>query len=185
MVSNMSSEQSANNGTLDLLQTAFPDLSRNNIEWLSQAAHLRTFPAAFDICREGDRGTSLYILDKGEVSIIVHAEDEQEILVDTLGPSRYFGEMAFWGETSRMATIRTVTECKVVEIHQDDFMAIAHTNPSLLRTLLRQIIGHSQRTDRAVIKELNIKNKVMIYSSSMRCTPKRRNRNLPICPIYW
>jgi signal transduction histidine kinase len=66
--------------------------------------------------------------------------------------------MAFLGETSRMATIRTLTNCRLLEIHRDDFMAIAQTNPSLLRTLLRQIIGHIQRTDRAVINELNVKN---------------------------
>lgn len=144
--------------TLHLLQTTFPDLSRNNIEALAQAAQVRLFPPGHDIFREGDRGGSLFILDKGEAHIIVHADETQEILVDTLGPARYFGEMAFLGDTSRMATIRTATECRLLEIDQNDFMAIAHTNPSLLRTLMRQIIGHIRRTDRAVINELNVKN---------------------------
>jgi signal transduction histidine kinase len=147
--------------TLHLLQTAFPDLSRNNVEALAQAAQVRNFPPGHDIFREGDQGTSLFILDKGEVHIIVHADETQEILVDKLGPSRYFGEMAFLGDTSRMATIRTATDCRLLEIDQDDFLAIAHTNPSLLRTLMRQIIGHIQRTDRAVINELNVKNSAL------------------------
>lgn len=154
----MTTQQLLANDTLHLLQTAFPDLSRNNIETLAEAARIRTFAANYDICREGDRGTSLYILDEGEVCIIVHADDHQEIKVDTLGSAQYFGEMAFLGETSRMATIRTISQCRLLEIHRDDFMAIASTNPSLLRTLLRQIIGHIRRTDRAVINELNVKN---------------------------
>ena len=154
----MTTEQLLPNQTLHLLQSAFPDLSRNNIETLGNAARVRSFIKGHDICREGDPGTSLYIMDEGEVGIIVHADDDQEILVDTLGPPQYFGEMAFLGDTSRMATIRTTTECRVLEIHRDDFMAIARTNPSLLRTLLRQIIGHIRRTDRAVINELNVKN---------------------------
>lgn len=144
--------------TLNLLQTAFPDLSRNNIESLSQAAVYGDYPAHTDICREGEEGTTLFILDKGEVDIIVHASDNQEILVDTIGPGTYFGEMAFLGETTRMATIRTRVPCRLLSIEEEDFMAIAHTNPSLLRTLLRQIIGHIRRTDRAVINELNVKN---------------------------
>lgn len=146
------------NSTLHLLQTAFPDLSRNDIETLAQAATERTFPSQFDIFREGEPGSSLFILAEGQVSIIVHADDEQEILVDVLEPARYFGEMAFLGETSRMATIRTVTACRLLEIGESDFMSIARTNPSLLRTLMRQIIGHIRRTDRAVINELNLKN---------------------------
>lgn len=140
------------------MQTAFPDLSRNNIETLSQAAVYEEYPANSDICREGEEGTTLFILDQGEVDIIVHASDNQEILVDTIGPGTYFGEMAFLGETTRMATIRTRMPCRLLSIEEEDFMAIAQTNPSLLRTLLRQIIGHIRRTDRAVIHELNVKN---------------------------
>ena len=144
--------------TLTLLQTAFPDLSRNNIETLSQAAVYETYPSLADICREGEEGTTLYVLAQGEVDIIVHAEDRQEILIDSIGPGTYFGEMAFLGETTRMATIRTRTPCRMLSIEEEDFMAIAQTNPSLLRTLLRQIIGHIRRNDRAVINELNVKN---------------------------
>jgi signal transduction histidine kinase len=144
--------------TLNLMQTAFPDLSRNNIKTLSQAAVYEEYPAHTDICREGEEGTTLFILDRGEVDIIVHASDQQEILVDTIGPGTYFGEMAFLGETTRMATIRTRMPCRLLSIEEEDFMAIAQANPSLLRTLLRQIIGHIRRTDRAVIHELNVKN---------------------------
>lgn len=144
--------------TLNLLQTAFPDLSRNNIETLSQAAVYEEYAAFTDVCLEGEKGTTLYVLDKGQVDIIVHAEDNQEILVDSIGPGTYFGEMAFLGETTRMATIRTRTPCRLLSIEEEDFMAIAQTNPSLLRTLLRQIIGHIRRNDRAVIHELNVKN---------------------------
>jgi len=144
--------------TLNLLQTALPDLSHNNIETLSQAASYEEYPARVDICREGEEGTTLFILESGKVDIIVHADGKQEILVDTIGPGTYFGEMAFLGETTRMATIRTRTPCRLLSIEEEDFMAIAQTNPSLLRTLLRQIIGHLRRNDRAVINELNVKN---------------------------
>lgn len=148
----------SNETTLTLLQTAFPDLSRNNIAALSQAAVFTEYPARVDICQEGEEGTTLFVLQQGEVDIIVHANDKQEILVDTIGAGSYFGEMAFLGETTRMATIRTRIPCRLLSIEEADFMSIAQANPSLLRTLLRQIIGHIRRTDRAVINELNVKN---------------------------
>ncbi len=150
-----------NENTCALLQVAFPDLSRNNIESLSQAAVYADYPAHVDICQEGEAGTTLYVLETGMVDIIVHASDNQEILVDSIGAGSYFGEMAFLGETTRMATIRTRTACRLLSIIEEDFMAIAQANPSLLRTLLRQIIGHIRRTDRAVIHELNVKNSVL------------------------
>ncbi len=147
-----------NDRIFDLMQTAFPDLSANHIAELSKAAKEHTYPENFEICREGEEGSTMFILDTGQVDIIVHADDNQEILVDTLSHGSYFGEMAFLGETTRMATVRTRSECQVLEIGQESFMSIARTNPSLLRTLIRQIIGHIRRTDRAVINELNDKN---------------------------
>jgi signal transduction histidine kinase len=146
------------NRIFSLMQTAFPDLSANHIAELIKAAKERNYPENFEICREGEDGSTMFILDSGEVDIIVHADNNQEILVDTLGHGAYFGEMAFLGETTRMATVRTRSKCHVLEIGQDSFMSIARTNPSLLRTLIRQIIGHIRRTDRAVINELNDKN---------------------------
>ncbi len=149
------------NNTLALLQTAFPDLNDGNIRTLSRAAYGRSYLAGEDICLEGEKGTALYVIDSGEVDIIVNADDNQEIIIDTIGPGSYFGEMAFLGGTTRMATIRARQDCRLLEIDQDDFMAVASGNPDLLRRLMRQIIGHIQRTDRAVIHELNVKNEAL------------------------
>ncbi|HFE66823.1 MAG TPA: cyclic nucleotide-binding domain-containing protein [Chloroflexi bacterium] len=147
--------------TLTLLQTAFPDLSEADIRALSRTAYGRSWLAGENICLEGEPGTALYVIDSGEVDIIVNADDNQEIIIDTIGPGSYFGEMAFLGGTTRMATIRARQNCRLLEIDQDDFMAVASGNPDLLRRLMRQIIGHIQRTDRAVIHELNVKNEAL------------------------
>ncbi len=143
---------------LALLHAAFPDLSEENIHALSRAAYGRHYLAGEDICLEGEEGTSLFVIERGEVDIIVCADDQQEIVIDTIGPGSYFGEMSFLGGTTRMATIRARQDCRLLEIDHQDFMAVASSNPSLLRRLMRQIIGHIQRTDRAVIHELNVKN---------------------------
>lgn len=143
------------NESIELLHKAFPELSADDIQIISQAAKWNTYEAGIDLCRQGEPGSTLFVLKEGETDIIVHADDGHEILVDTIGPSTYFGEMAFFGESTRMATIRTKTPCHTLEMDYADFMPIANANPELLRTLLRQIIGHLRRNDRAVINELN------------------------------
>jgi len=140
------------------LQTTFPELGDNEIRSLLQAAVPQHYTAGDYICREGELGTSLFVLVEGEADIIVHANPQIDILIDTVGANAYFGEMAFLGETTRTATIQARTECHVLAIDHTDFLPIAHTNPRLLRTLLRQIIGHLRRNDVAVIQELNVKN---------------------------
>jgi len=144
--------------SMTVLQTTFPELGRGDIQTLLQAAVPQYYPSGAYICHEGDPGTSLFVLVDGEADIIVHANPEIDILIDTVGPNTYFGEMAFLGETTRTATIRARTDCRTLVIDHTDFLPIAHTNPQLLRTLLRQIIGHLRRNDVAVIHELNVKN---------------------------
>ena len=144
-----------------LLQKAFPSLSSEDLRVLSEVSTFGTYPAGQDVVREGEHGTTLYILGKGHTDIIVHADDGHEILVDTIGPGTYFGEMSFFGESTRMATIRAKTDCETLELEQSAFMEIAQTRTELLQNLLNQIIGHLRRNDRAVIRELNIKNQVI------------------------
>ncbi len=144
-----------------LLKRAFPSLSEDDLRALSEVSTFGHYPANTDIVREGDHGTTMYILASGNVDIIVHADDGHEILVDTIGPNTYFGEMSFFGESTRMATIRTKGACETLELEQTAFMEIAQSRTELLQNLLNQIIGHLRRNDRAVIRELNIKNQVI------------------------
>ena len=137
---------------IQLLHNVFPELNNEDIQTLNQAAGTQFYKAGTDILLEGETGTTLYILGQGYAEILVQANN-QEILIDTVGPNSYFGEMAFLGETTRTATIRAKTECHTLTLDEKDFMPIARANPNLLRTLLRQIIGHLRRNDEAVIKE--------------------------------
>ncbi len=144
-----------------LLARVFPSLHSDDLQALSELATFGSYPAKTDIVREGEYGTTMYILVSGQVDVIVHAEDGHEILVDTIGPDRYFGEMSFFGQSTRMATIRSKTDCETLELEQLAFMNIAQGRPELLQNLLNQIIGHLRRNDRAVIRELNIKTQVI------------------------
>lgn len=141
-----------------LLQQTFPDMGRDDIEALLEAAAPQYYPAGVDICCEGELGDSMFILADGEVDVIVHANNKEEIHIDVVGAKNYFGEMALLGETTRTATIRARTPCQTLQISHVDFLPIAHSNPKLLRAMLRQIIGHLRTNDQAVIRELNVKN---------------------------
>ncbi len=147
--------------SMTLLKETFPGLSEEDSRLLSAAAKTGFYPMGVNIVEEGEKGTTLYVLGEGMAEILVRMEDGQEILVDTIGPNNYFGEMSFFGESARMATIRAKTPCYTLEMEQADFMAVAQSNPQLLQILLSQIIGHLRRNDRAVIRELNVKSAVL------------------------
>lgn len=141
-----------------LLQTAFPELTAVDLAALAQTAVWRTFAPNFDICRAGDIGETLYVIGCGEADILIHADDDMEILIQTIGAGTYFGEMSLLGNAPRAATIRTRSECTMLEISHASFEIVTNSNPGLLRRLLIQISNHLRRNDRAVIHALNVKN---------------------------
>ena len=143
---------------LEVLHQTFPDLDETAVQHLHKLVSSGHYQAGEDICRAGDVGTTLHILASGEASIIVQAEEGQEVVVDTIGPNNYFGEVAFFGGSIRTATIRSLTPCQTLEIEHADFMSLANKTPQLLTILLKQIIGHLRRNDKAVINTLNEKN---------------------------
>jgi signal transduction histidine kinase len=154
----MNDEQTTTIEVTELLRQALPNLKDEDIAALSQAAHSNSYPAGTDLTCEGEEGHTFFVLAEGEADILVNAQDGHSILVDRIRPPAYFGEMAFFGESVRMATIRTRTPCRTLEVDEEDFMRVAQGNPRLLQSLLQQIIGHLRRNDRAVIRELNTKN---------------------------
>lgn len=145
-----------------LLNNTFPELTDVDIDTLSDVVKSIAFPEGVEICKQGEEGDCLYIVQEGQTNIIVHAGNGEEIIVDTIGPGVYFGEMSLLGETTRSATIRTLTPCRLLQISHDDFDRAITANPGLLRRLMRRIIGHLRRNDRAVIKELNHKNSELV-----------------------
>lgn len=143
---------------IPFLHNTFPQLNATELYALSEVVTYHTYKPGTELCIEGESGEVLYILTQGRADVIVNTGDGSGVFVDTIEPNNYFGEMSLFGESVRMATIRTRTLCQTVEIEHDDFMRVTQNNPDLLRMLLRQIIGHIRSNDRAVIRELNEKN---------------------------
>ncbi len=146
---------------IQLLKQAFPDMTDEDVSTLAETAVPRFFEAGAVITQEGEPGSTLYVIGEGDVDVWVRADDELEILVDTISAVTYFGEMAFLGGTTRMATTRARTDCHMVAIEEMDFLPVTLKNPSLLHALLRQVIGHLRQNDAAVIQELNVKNEAL------------------------
>ncbi len=141
-----------------LMQQTFPELNRHEIEILSHATTCHAYEAGTDLCVEGEIGTKLFVIAQGEAAVIVNVGSRNQVQVDMITTGEYFGEMAFFGEQVRLATIRARTAVNTLEIDYDDFMEIGTQNTGLLQTFLRQVISRVRSHDQTIIDQLNDKN---------------------------
>jgi signal transduction histidine kinase len=143
---------------LDLLRYVFSELDERDIEALNSVAGWQKHSAGAVICQEGEIGSTLFVLTRGEVGVYVRGDGDQEIFIKASHPISYFGEMAVLGKTTRAATVRAITDCETFDIDGATFAELVERSPLLLRNVSQQIIEHLRNNDRAIITALRRKN---------------------------
>ena len=86
------------------------------------------------IVKEGDKGVFMYLVMDGVVAISI-----SEKIIEKIGPGGVFGEMALVDQSSRVATAVAETDCTLLSINRNDFMALVKTKPAFALSLLKAL----------------------------------------------
>jgi len=96
---------------------AMPTLSREQLLEANRMATPQQYEAGTMILSEGTNADSFYIVTRGTVEVILPREDQSDVIALQLGPGKFFGEMGFFHEKKRHASIRA-SESGPVEVLQ-------------------------------------------------------------------
>ncbi|MDL1940973.1 cyclic nucleotide-binding domain-containing protein [Chloroflexi bacterium CFX2] len=151
--------------TLDkvsLLRLAFNGLADSELAEMAELTDLRTYPPNHVLCREGAYEEIFYILAEGSAQISKKiGEGEGELILRTVGKGDLIGEMALIQNAPRAATVRTLTECRVLEMEKQDFEATLQRSPRIALDIIRITLDRLRANDRAMIAELQKSNRVL------------------------
>ena len=106
----------------------------------------RQFPAEALICREGDAGSSLFIIESGLVHVLVNGPEGPRT-VTRLRRGDLGGEMSLITGEPRSATLKTVMPTTVLELGQEAFGSILASYPVLFANLARILSRRLARAD--------------------------------------
>jgi len=104
---------------------------------LAELAETRLYGEGEAIIRQGQSGDELFVVETGEVSVVLDRGPGVEVVVATLGPGKFFGEMSLMTGEPRRATVRARTECEVLVVGKQEFQQIVATNERLLERISR------------------------------------------------
>src|ERR1044072_2756865 len=108
-----------------LLRLAFKGLEDHELDEVARLTEFRTYPSNTILCHEGAYEDVLYVIADGKIVIsqkIIDGEEERILRVG--GRGDVVGEMALIQSAPRAATVRTTTECTVLEMKKEDFETI-------------------------------------------------------------
>jgi CRP-like cAMP-binding protein len=97
----------------------FSELNEEELQSLLGHLQVKTLQKESLICREGEAGDSLMVITRGEVSISKQISGGKEVWIRNLGEGDFFGEFGFFTDQKRHATVKTLTECEILEISQN------------------------------------------------------------------
>jgi len=112
----------------------FAPLSVDETGVLAQAAVRHVFAPGELVIREGEEGSSMFVVHKGRVKVQI-TDNGRAKAVATLNEGDFFGEMALFTGEPRTASVVAVEETEVLEIGHAAMKQVFDTNPDLVETL--------------------------------------------------
>lgn len=100
------------------------------------------------VIRQGDEGSTMYLVLSGRLKVVVINDVGQEVLLDFLEASDYFGELSVLDSEVRSASVIAVETSLLLPVKRATLMDFIEKNPefnmSLLKALSRRIRGTSE-----------------------------------------
>jgi ABC-type lipoprotein export system ATPase subunit len=130
---------------------AMPILSR---EQLLQAVHMakeQRYEAGTMILSDGANADEFYIVTKGTVDVILPRPDQSDVIAMQLGPGKFFGELAFFRDRKRKASVRAAEggPVEVLALGYDQLNELL-TQSETTRDWLRQIADRTEQRNIAL-----------------------------------
>ncbi|MFT3895203.1 MAG: ATP-binding protein [Anaerolineales bacterium] len=147
---------------VSLLRLAFKGLDDSELQEMADLTEIHTYPQDYVLCREGAYEDIFYIIADGKIVITKQmSEGEPEKILRVGSRGDMVGEMALIQNAPRAATVRTTSECTVLEMEKQDFETILSRSPRMAMDIIRITLDRIRSNDQMMIADLQKTNKVL------------------------
>ncbi|MDX2497466.1 MAG: cyclic nucleotide-binding domain-containing protein [Desulfobacterales bacterium] len=93
------------------------------------------------IIQEGTVGDTMYLVIKGEVSVIKDLGEINEIEIDRIKAGDYFGEMALFEDAVRSVSIRIEEPSRFMVLNKQEFKELVREYPQIALEICKVLSG--------------------------------------------
>lgn len=103
------------------------------------------------ICREGEQGDVMYVIQSGKVKI-TKKTSSGEVEIAVLGSGEIFGEMALFDRLSRSATATSMGEARVLSVDKKKFFSSISRDPTTVFKILESMSQRIRTLDEDLLR---------------------------------
>jgi CRP-like cAMP-binding protein len=131
----------------------FSTLSPQELESVAQVAVPRVFASGELVFRQGDEGTTCYVVRSGRARARREHPDGRSITLAHFGPGDIFGEMAMFDGERRSATMETLEPTEAIAILSVDMHRLLREHPDISLKLIAALGGRLRETNERLARQ--------------------------------
>jgi len=106
------------------------------------------------IFTQGDPADAVFYIKTGKVKITVISEQGKEAVVAVLGSDEFCGEGCLAGQTRRMATATTMSECEIMRLEKAAIIRVLHDEPGFSEMFVSHLLARTIRVEEDLVDQL-------------------------------
>ncbi len=109
------------------------------------------------LVEEGQESDRIYVIEKGYVNVTRKDPMGNDVLIGTAGPGSIIGEMGVFMGVERTATVRAVSDLRVISFGREEFLDVISGIPELSSYLIGILTKRLYNLNRRLINAINSK----------------------------
>jgi CRP/FNR family cyclic AMP-dependent transcriptional regulator len=103
---------------------------------------------------QGDPADAVFYIHKGKIKLTVVSKQGKEAVVALLGGGDFFGEGCLAGQSLRMASATTLTECSIMRLEKASVIRLLNEQPAFSDLLLHHLLSRNIRIEEDLVDQL-------------------------------
>lgn len=117
----------------------FRGLEKRQLERLAQKFVPREYAAGQAIVTQGKGGEGFFIIESGRAEAIRERVDGTKVVINTFGPTDFFGEIALLDDGLRTASVIATEVTRCLVLTRWDFLAVLSDDVDMAITILEEL----------------------------------------------
>ena len=125
----------------------FREVPPHHLRDLARFAQVEAFSAGEEIIRMGEFGATMYVIRAGRVNVVRERPSGEAVVLASLGPGEFFGELSIFDSETRSATVVAVEDTELLALGRLDVVRVVNRNSELALSLLKSLSARLRAAD--------------------------------------